>query len=86
MFATSALIYQEEMNLREKEHYNEEGIFFKKIANTTFKVRVFTDKTETERASEKIIRIIKNVGLTKQSGCAIIRLPRMSRLSERSSA
>ncbi|MBO4389872.1 MAG: transposon-encoded TnpW family protein [Lachnospiraceae bacterium] len=72
--------------MKETKQYREEGSFFRRIGSTVFKVRVFTDSTEKESAADKIIRLVKNSLLTKQSGCATIWIPQMSRPSERSSA
>ena len=54
------------------------------IGQTTYRVRVHLSETAAETMEDKILRLIRNDGLTNEDTCAILEVPQMSRQSERS--
>lgn len=54
------------------------------IGNTTYKVRVYLSETAEETMEDKILRLIRNDGLTNEDTRAILNVPQVSRQSERS--
>ena len=54
------------------------------IGQTTYRVRVHLSKTAVETMEDKILRLIRNDGLTNEDTRAILNVPQMSRQSERS--
>ena len=54
------------------------------IGKTTYKVRVYLSETAEETMEDKILRLIRNDGMTNGPDCGILGVPRMSRQSERS--
>ena len=56
----------------------------RRIGGTTYKVRVAFSETAVETMEEKILRMIRNEGVTNDGTCAIMEAPQMSRQSERS--
>ena len=57
-----------------------------RIGGTTYKVRVAFSETAAETMEEKILRMIRNEGVTKDGTCGIMEAPQMSRQSERSAS
>ena len=60
------------------------GFLIRRIGNTTYKVQIHFNETAGETMEDKILRLIRNDGLTNESECGIMELPQMSRQSERS--
>ena len=54
-----------------------------RIGKTTYHVKVFC-KESGETMEDKILRIVRNEAFKNDEGCGIIKLPQMSRQSERS--
>ena len=54
------------------------------IGHTTYRVRVHLSETAEETMEDKILRLIRNDGMTNGPDCGILGVPRMSRQSERS--
>ena len=55
----------------------------RRIGKTTYKVKVYF-KENGETIEDKILRIVRNEGFKSDEPCGIIKLPQMSRQSERS--
>ena len=55
----------------------------RRVGKTTYHVKVFC-KESGETMEDKILRIVRNEAFKNDEGCAIIKLPQMSRQSERS--
>ena len=55
----------------------------RRIGKTTYHVKVFC-KESGETMEDKILRIVRNEGFKSDEPCGIIKLPQMSRQSERS--
>ena len=55
----------------------------RRIGKTTYHVKVFC-KESGETMQDKILRIVRNEAFKNDEGCGIIKLPQMSRQSERS--
>lgn len=55
----------------------------RRIGKTTYHVKVFC-KESGETMEDKILRIVRNEAFKNDEGCGIIKLPQMSRQSERS--
>ncbi len=55
----------------------------RRIGKTTYHVKVFC-KESGETMENKILRIVRNEAFKNEEGCGIIKLPQMSRQSERS--
>ena len=55
----------------------------RRIGSTTYKVKVYF-KEDGETIEDKILRIVRNEGFKSDEPCGIIKLPQMSRQSERS--
>ena len=62
---------------------NNYTIMIRRIGKTTYKVKVFC-KENGETIEDKILRIVRNEGFKSDVPCGIIKLPQMSRQSERS--
>ena len=56
----------------------------RRIGGTTYKVRVAFSETAAETMEEKILRMIRNEGVTNGGTYGIMEAPQMSRQSERS--
>ena len=66
------------------EQTKQEQFIIHRIGGTTYKVRVAFSETAAETMEEKILRMIRNEGVTNDGTCAIMETPQMSRQSERS--
>ena len=55
----------------------------RRIGKTTYNVKVFC-KESGETMEDIILRIVRNEAFKNDEGCGIIKLPQMSRQSERS--
>ena len=66
------------------EQTKQEQFIIRRIGGTTYKVRVAFSETAAETMEEKILRMIRNEGVTKDGTCGIMEMPQMSRQSERS--
>ena len=66
------------------EQTKQEQFIIRRIGGTTYKVRVAFSETAVETMEEKILRMIRNEGVTNDGTCAIMEAPQMSRQSERS--
>ncbi len=58
----------------------------RRIGGTTYKVKVVFSDTGQETLEDKILRIIRNEGITNTGTCGIINTPQMSPQSERSAS
>lgn len=63
---------------------NKDVFFIRHIGHTTYKVRVHLSENAKETMEEKILRLIRNDGVTNGTECGILKPPQMSRQSERS--
>ena len=59
-------------------------IFYRRVGNTNFKVRVFFSENATETMEDKILRIVRNSVEHFGQKYDIMTVPQMSRQSERS--
>ena len=66
------------------EQTKQEQFIIHRIGGTTYKVRVAFSETAAETMEEKILRMIRNEGVTNDGTCGIMKMPQMSRQSERS--
>ena len=66
------------------EQTQQEQFIIRRIGGTTYKVRVAFSETAVETMEEKILRMIRNEGVTNDGTCGIMEAPQMSRQSERS--
>mgnify|MGYP000920592671 FL=1 len=66
------------------EQTQQEQFIIRRIGGTTYKVRVAFSETAAETMEEKILRMIRNEGVTNDGTCGIMEAPQMSRQSERS--
>ena len=66
------------------EQNKREQFIIRRIGGTTYKVRVVFNESGGETMEEKILRMIRNEGVTNDGTCAIMEAPQMSRQSERS--
>ena len=66
------------------EQNKREQFIIRRIGGTTYKVRVAFSETAAETMEEKILRMIRNEGVTNDGTCGIMEAPQMSRQSERS--
>ena len=81
------LLYQKPTNhARRKpmEQTKQEQFIIRRIGGTTYKVRVAFSDTAAETMEEKILRMIRNEGVTNGGTYGIMETPQMSRQSERS--
>ena len=81
------LLYQKPTNYARRksmEQTKQEQFIIRRIGGTTYKVRVAFSETAVETMEEKILRMIRNEGVTNDGTCAIMEAPQMSRQSERS--
>ena len=62
---------------------NNSTTMIRRIGKTTYNVKVFC-KESGETMEDKILRIVRNEAFKNEEGCGIIKLPQMSRQSERS--
>ena len=62
----------------------QEQFIIHRIGGNTYKVRVAFSETAAETMEEKILRMIRNEGVTNDGTRAIMAAPQMSRQSERS--
>ena len=69
---------------RPMEQNKREQFIIRRIGGTTYKVRVAFSETAAETMEEKILRMIRNEGVTNDGTCGIMEAPQMSRQSERS--
>ena len=58
----------------------------RRIAGTTYKVKVVFNDTGHETMEDKILRIVRNEALDNDGKCDIMGVPQMSRQSERSAS
>lgn len=66
------------------EQNKREQFIIRRIGGTTYKVRVAFSETAAETMEEKILRMIRNEGVTNDGTYDIMEAPQMSRQSERS--
>ena len=66
------------------EQNKREQFIIRRIGGTTYKVKVVFNENGGETMEEKILRMIRNEGVTNDGTCAIMEAPQMSRQSERS--
>ena len=66
------------------EQNKREQFIIRRIGGTTYKVRVVFNENGGETMEEKILRMIRNEGVTNDGTYAIMETPQMSRQSERS--
>ena len=66
------------------EQTKQEQFIIRRIGGTTYKVRVAFSETAAETMEEKLLRMIRNEGVTNDGTCGIMKMPQMSRQSERS--
>ena len=59
------------------------NVYHRRIGKTLYKVSVHTSKTETETATDKIVRMIQNQVSTNTRVYGIVDSPQMSLPSER---
>ena len=81
------LLYQKPANYARRkpmEQTKQEQFIIRRIGGTTYKVRVAFSETAAETMEEKILRMIRNEGVTNGGTCGIMKVPQMSRQSERS--
>ena len=81
------LLYQKTANCARRkpmEQTKQEQFIIRRIGGTTYKVRVAFSETAAETMEEKILRMIRNEGVTNDGTCDIMEAPQMSRQSERS--
>lgn len=79
------LLYQKPTNYARRkpmEQTKQEQFIIRRIGGTTYKVAF--SETAVETMEEKILRMIRNEGVTNDGTCAIMEAPQMSRQSERS--
>ena len=80
-------LYQEPTNHARRmpmEQNKREQFIIRRIGGTTYKVRVAFSETAVETMEEKILRMIRNEGVTNVGTYDIMEAPQMSRQSERS--
>ena len=81
------LLYQKPTNYARRkpmEQTKQEQFIIRRIGGTTYKVRVAFSDTAAETMEEKILRMIRNEGVTNGGTYGIMEAPQMSRQSERS--
>ena len=66
------------------EQNKREQFIIRRIGGTTYKVRVVFNESGGETMEEKILRMIRNEGVTNGGTYGIMETPQMSRQSERS--
>ena len=66
------------------EQNKREQFIIRRIGGTTYKVRVVFNESGGETMEEKILRMIRNEGVTNGGTYGIMEAPQMSRQSERS--
>ena len=64
------------------EQMKQEQFITRRIGRTTYKVRVAFSETAVETMEEKILRMIRNEGVTNDGTCGIMEAPQMSRQSD----
>ena len=82
-------LYQEPTNHARRmptEQNKREQFIIRRIGGTTYKVRVAFSETAAETMEEKILRMIRNEGVTNDGTYDIMEAPQMSRQSERSAS
>ena len=60
------------------EQTQQEQFIIRRIGGTTYKVRVAFSETAAETMEEKILRMIRNEGVTNDGTCGIMEAPQMS--------
>ena len=83
------LLYQKPTNYARRmpmEQNKREQFIIRRIGGTTYKVRVAFSETAVETMEEKILRMIRNEGVTIDGTYDIMEAPQMSRQSERSAS
>ena len=81
------LLYQKPANYARRkpmEQTQQEQFIIRRIGGTTYKIRVAFSETAAETMEEKILRMIRNEGVTNDGTYDIMEAPQMSRQSERS--
>ena len=81
------LLYQKPTNYARRklmEQTQQEQFIIRRIGGTTYKVRVAFSDTAAETREDKILRMIRNEGVTNGGTYGIMETPQMSRQSERS--
>ena len=63
---------------------NKNVLLTRHIGHTIYRVRVHLSETAEETLEDKILRLIRNDGMTNGPNCGILGVPQMSRQSERS--
>ena len=80
-------LYQEPTNHARRmpmEQNKRDQFIIRRIGGTTYKVRVVFNESGGETMEEKILRMIRNEGVTNDGTYDIMEAPQMSRQSERS--
>ena len=66
------------------EQNKREQFIIRRIGGTTYKAKVVFNESGCETMEDKILRMIRNEGVTNDGTYAIMEAPQMSRQSERS--
>ena len=80
-------LYQEPTNHARRmpmEQNKREQFIIRRIGGTTYKAKVVFNESGYETMEDKILRMIRNEGVTNDGTYAIMEAPQMSRQSERS--
>ena len=80
-------LYQKPTNRARKmpmEQNKREQFIIRRIGGTTYKAKVVFNESGYETMEDKILRMIRNEGVTNDGTYAIMEAPQMSRQSERS--
>ena len=65
--------------MNENKDNLKENVITRRIGSTTYKLKVFFSETAKETMEDKILRMIQNEVLKKDSPCGIMESPQMSR-------
>ena len=68
------------------EQNKREQFIIRRIGGTTYKAKVVFNESGYETMEDKILRMIRNEGVTNDGTCGIMEAPQMSRQSERSAS
>ena len=83
------LLYQKPTNYARRkpmEQTQQEQFIIRRIGGTTYKVKVVFNESGYETMEEKILRMIRNEGVTNDGTYGIMETPQMSLQSERSAS
>ena len=83
----SNILYQKPTNHARRmpmEQNKREQFIIRRIGGTTYKAKVVFNESGYETMEDKILRMIRNEGVTNDGTYAIMEAPQMSRQSERS--